>query len=83
MSSAPWFKAAMSSPCCGARLHKSGIQNEQQRYRCTCCGAKHTEANLFPERKATSKTVPSRTPPEFKPLKRDPFAHARLAVVGR
>jgi len=43
MSSAPWFKPAMSSPCCGARLHKSGIQNEQQRYRCTGCGSKQTQ----------------------------------------
>ena len=83
MSSAAWFKAAMSSPCCGARLHKSGIQNEQQRYRCTGCGAKHVEANLFPERKASGKTAPSRYVPEFKPLNRDFDQHRKLAMVTR
>ena len=83
MSTAPWFKPAMPSPCCGVRLHKSGIQHGEQRYRCAGCGARHIHRNLFREATATGKTVKPRTMPEFKPLNRDPDAHRKLAMVTR
>ena len=73
---------------CGGATAIEGHGSGGMRYklRCTQCGERFTLAKLgYRASRASGSGViaPPRQPQEWRPLKREPFAHAMLAMLAR